>query len=78
MKVNIELDITPEEMRRFLGLPDVQGWQQQMLDSFTENVVSSQEQQQEFLRNVFTQSFAPWQDFFTALAPTPRSTSAKE
>jgi len=33
MKINVEVDITPEELRRFMGLPDVQGWQQQMLEA---------------------------------------------
>ena len=41
MKVNIEIDCTPEEARKFMGLPDVQPMQvavmakmeQQMLDS---------------------------------------------
>ena len=28
MKINVDIDITPEELRRFMGLPDVQGWQQ--------------------------------------------------
>ena len=75
MKVNIEVDMTPEEMRRFLGLPDVQGWQKQMLDSFTENMMSSNEQQQEFMRNVFMGAVNPWQDFFNAM--TGQSTQKK-
>jgi hypothetical protein len=32
MKVNIEMDMTPEEARAFLGLPDVAALQQQMLE----------------------------------------------
>jgi len=32
MKVNIEMDMTPEEARAFLGLPDVAGLQLQMLE----------------------------------------------
>ena len=32
MKVNIEMDMTPEEARRFMGLPDVAPMQQQMLE----------------------------------------------
>lgn len=32
MKVHIELDMTPEEARTFLGLPDVAPLQKQMLD----------------------------------------------
>jgi hypothetical protein len=32
MKVNIEVDMTPEEARAFLGLPDVAPLQQKMLE----------------------------------------------
>lgn len=31
MKVNIELDMTPEEARRLMGLPDVSALQEKML-----------------------------------------------
>ena len=31
MKMNIELDMTPEEARKFLGLPDVTKLQEKML-----------------------------------------------
>lgn len=65
MKINVEIDLTPEELRRFMGLPDVQGIQQQMLESFTDNLTRDQEQQQEFVRNLITGSFAPWQQFFS-------------
>jgi hypothetical protein len=32
MKINIELDMTPEEARRLMGLPDVTALQGQMLE----------------------------------------------
>jgi hypothetical protein len=32
MKVHIEMDMTPEEARAFMGLPDVQPLQQKMMD----------------------------------------------
>jgi hypothetical protein len=32
MKVHIEMDMTPEEARAFMGLPDVQPMQQKMMD----------------------------------------------
>jgi hypothetical protein len=32
MKVNIEMDMTPEEARRFMGLPDVAPMQKQMME----------------------------------------------
>ncbi len=39
MKVNVELDCTPEEMRRFLGLPDVSA----VNDKYVEGVKSAME-----------------------------------
>ena len=32
MKVHIEMDMTPEEARAFMGLPDVRPMQQKMMD----------------------------------------------
>ena len=32
MKVHIEMDMTPEEARTFMGLPDIQPMQQRMMD----------------------------------------------
>ena len=31
MKITVDVDITPEELRRFLGLPNVEGLQEEML-----------------------------------------------
>ena len=31
MKVKVEIDVTPEELRRFLGLPDVAGLQDDLI-----------------------------------------------
>jgi len=39
MKVNVELDCTPEEMRRFMGLPDVSA----VNDKYVEGVKSAME-----------------------------------
>ena len=32
MKVNIEIDMTPDEARKMMGLPDISGLQKRMLD----------------------------------------------
>ena len=32
MNVNVDMEMTPEEARRFMGLPDVAPLQQQMMD----------------------------------------------
>ena len=68
MKINVEIDISPEELRRFFGLPDVQGFQQEMIDRFASGFQTSQEQRDEFMRTLFTGAMAPWQNFFTLLA----------
>lgn len=66
MKINVEVDITPEELRRFMGLPDVQGLHQQMLEGFAQRLQSSSEQQEAFMRSLFAGAMAPWQSFFGA------------
>ncbi len=38
MKFSIDLDITPEELRRVLGWPDVQVFHQEMLDKMRQQV----------------------------------------
>ncbi len=73
MKINIEIDLTAEELRRFMGLPEIQGVQKQMLERFTEQFQSSQTEQEEFLRTIFSGAMAPWQRFFNP----PESPSEK-
>ena len=38
MKVNIEIDCTPEEARQFMGLPDVQPMQNAMMDKLQQKM----------------------------------------
>jgi hypothetical protein len=40
MKFNIELDVTPEELRRFLGLPDVAPLQEELMNKLKERIDS--------------------------------------
>ena len=39
MKFNVEVDCTPEEARRFLGLPDVAPMQQAVMEKMQENAM---------------------------------------
>ena len=77
MKINVEVDITPEELRRFFGLPDVQGLQQQWLDGVAETLQSSGEQQQEVMRNLIMGSFAPFAPFQSFFGSRPNTTDEK-
>ncbi len=38
MKVNIEMDMTPEEARAFMGLPDIRPMQKKMMDEMQERM----------------------------------------
>ncbi|MBF2759295.1 MAG: hypothetical protein ISN28_03335 [Ectothiorhodospiraceae bacterium AqS1] len=40
MKIHIEFDITPTELREFFGLPNVQPLQEEMLESFRQRMQS--------------------------------------
>lgn len=43
MKINIEFDMTPEELRRAMGLPDVQEFQNEVMKGMMEKMVSGEE-----------------------------------
>jgi len=41
MKATIEIDATPQEMRELLGLPEVQGLQQELIEKIREKMLAS-------------------------------------
>ncbi|TAM12297.1 MAG: hypothetical protein EPN72_05580 [Nevskiaceae bacterium] len=43
MQVRIEIDVKPEELRRFLGLPDVAGLQDDFIEFMRERVSAASE-----------------------------------
>lgn len=43
MKINVEFDLTPDEFRRSLGLPDVEAFQQDLLQRIQQQVESGVE-----------------------------------
>jgi hypothetical protein len=43
MNVKIDIDITPEEMRKLFGLPDVEAFQQQLLDDIRQRMMEGAE-----------------------------------
>lgn len=43
MKIKIEIDVTPEELRRFIGLPDVAGIQDDMVQFVRDKMVQGSE-----------------------------------
>ena len=43
MKINIEFDLTPEELRQAMGLPDVQEFQNEVMKGMMEKMMSGEE-----------------------------------
>ena len=68
MRINVEFELTPEELRSFMGLPDVGGVQARMLEEFSERLTGSGKERDEFLQEVFASAMAPWQGFFDIMA----------
>lgn len=54
MKVHVEIDCTPEEARRFMGLPDVEKANQAYMDAITNAMsgVSNVDQLQEYAKQL--------------------------
>lgn len=43
MKINVTFDLTPEEFRKVMGLPDVQEFQQELFNTILEKMKSGEE-----------------------------------
>ncbi|MBK1724723.1 DUF6489 family protein [Thiocystis violacea] len=43
MKVSVDIDIAPEEVRKLVGLPDVEAFQRQMMDDIRERMMTGVE-----------------------------------
>jgi hypothetical protein len=73
MKVNVEIDCTPQEARQFFGLPDVQPMQIAVMDRLQQQVMSNIDKvsPEALIQSWF--SFDPklaerFQDMFVAMA----------
>jgi len=43
VKINIEFDMTPEEFRRAMGLPDVQEFQKELMNKMMDKMMSGED-----------------------------------
>ncbi|MCG6895913.1 MAG: DUF6489 family protein [Thiocapsa sp.] len=43
MKISVDVDITPDEVRKLFGLPDVEGFQRQLMEDIRERLASGAE-----------------------------------
>lgn len=65
MNVKIDVDVTPEEMRKLLGLPDVETFQREMLESIRKKMTEGVEGYDplKFFQPYLSGSVASWDMF---------------
>jgi Family of unknown function (DUF6489) len=73
MKVNVEVDCTPEEARQFFGLPDVQPMQTAVMERLQQQMISNIEKvsPEALMQSWFTfdpKIAAQFQDMFVTMA----------
>ena len=70
MKITVDLDITPEELRKLFGLPDVEGFQRQLMDDIRERMTSGAEGYDpiKLFQPYLSGTLASWDLFQKALA----------
>jgi hypothetical protein len=78
MKMTVDLDITPEELRKLFGLPDVEGFQRQLMDDMRERIASGSEEYDpvKLFQPYINSSLASW-DLFQKFLLNTASASTK-
>jgi hypothetical protein len=84
MKVNIDIDLTPEEARKMMGLPDVEPLQREMMEKMREQMLQNLDDMNDpefFFKKVFpvgVQSMENFQNFFSEAMAASSNTKPKK
>jgi len=76
MKVTIDIDMTPEEARKMMGMPDVEPLQQEMMEKMREKMLQNMDDMSDpefFFKKVFPvgiQGMENFQKMFSGLMTT--------
>lgn len=83
MKVSIDIDMTPEEARKLMGLPDMEPLQQEMMEKMREKMLQNMEDMSDpdfFFKKVFpagVQSMESFQNMFSSMMAGSANTDKK-
>ena len=79
MKVTIDIDLTPEEMRKLLGLPDVDAFQRQLMDDIRERMMEGADGYDplKLFQPYMSGTMASW-DMFQKMLGAASGTSARK
>lgn len=71
MKVNVDVDMSPEELRKLLGLPDVEPLQREMMDKLRKRMIEGVDGYDpvKLLQPYLTGTLASW-DFLQKMIST--------
>jgi hypothetical protein len=74
MKMTVDLDITPEEVRKLFGLPDVEAFQNQLMDDIRERMTAGAEGYDpiKLMQPYMTGTMASWDLFQKVLTGATR------
>jgi len=84
MKIHLDVDVTPQELRTFMGLPDVEPLQREMLELMRRNLTSAMDgfDTQAMLKTWMSPSMQNWdamqKGFWTAFSQAKPSEGGKE
>lgn len=80
MHIKVDLDITPEEVRRLMGLPDMQGFQDEMMARIREQMELGAEgyDPMTLMRPYFNNAFASMDTFQKMMAGVMGMAEKKE
>jgi len=84
MNVKIDVDVTPEEMRKLLGLPDVETFQREILEDIRQKMMEGVEGYDplKLFQPYFSGSMASWdmfqKMFGAAMAPRSEKGTAEQ
>ena len=67
MKINVDMDVTPEEMRRLFGLPDLQPLHEEMLEKMKEQMTENMDPAK-LVENYLQGSFSSMEAFQRTMA----------
>ena len=77
MNIKIDIELTPQELRQFIGLPDVAGLQDDMIQFVREKVVKGVENVDVDALRQGIQSTRAWKRLMSVLGPEPVESRVK-
>tara|TARA_R110002110_G_scaffold162883_1_gene362417 strand:+ start:456 stop:734 length:279 start_codon:yes stop_codon:yes gene_type:complete len=78
MKISVDVDITPEELRRFLGLPNVEKIQQEMVKNAQKYLKESGQSQYQDLVSSAMQPMMAYQSWLQRMMSGESSSGASK